>query len=131
MKTFYFLICLIFMGTLLNAQQFSTQFYFTDTLGNQDTVTVGFNPGATRGVDIAFGEVDMQDVPFSNGLEVRTAQFSENALGCEPNNGPFSNNIDNGGLMIKNGEADIVGGCLLYTSPSPRDLSTSRMPSSA
>ena len=29
---------------------------------------------------------------------------------------------------------DVVGpptGCLLYTSPSPRDLSTSRMPSSA
>ena len=25
----------------------------------------------------------------------------------------------------------IVDGCLLYTSPSPRDLSTSRMPSSA
>ena len=25
----------------------------------------------------------------------------------------------------------IVGSCLLYTSPSPRDLSTSRMPSSA
>ena len=24
-----------------------------------------------------------------------------------------------------------LGGCLLYTSPSPRDLSTSRMPSSA
>ena len=26
---------------------------------------------------------------------------------------------------------DLVGNCLLYTSPSPRDLSTSRMPSSA
>ena len=26
---------------------------------------------------------------------------------------------------------DYVEGCLLYTSPSPRDLSTSRMPSSA
>ena len=25
----------------------------------------------------------------------------------------------------------IIGSCLLYTSPSPRDLSTSRMPSSA
>jgi len=25
----------------------------------------------------------------------------------------------------------LVGDCLLYTSPSPRDLSTSRMPSSA
>ena len=29
------------------------------------------------------------------------------------------------------GEAECVIGCLLYTSPSPRDLSTSRMPSSA
>ena len=29
------------------------------------------------------------------------------------------------------GKVDIVIGCLLYTSPSPRDLSTSRMPSSA
>ena len=27
--------------------------------------------------------------------------------------------------------AGLVKGCLLYTSPSPRDLSTSRMPSSA
>jgi len=26
---------------------------------------------------------------------------------------------------------EMVAGCLLYTSPSPRDLSTSRMPSSA
>ena len=26
---------------------------------------------------------------------------------------------------------DLMCGCLLYTSPSPRDLSTSRMPSSA
>ena len=26
---------------------------------------------------------------------------------------------------------DTLQGCLLYTSPSPRDLSTSRMPSSA
>ena len=28
-------------------------------------------------------------------------------------------------------EIKALGGCLLYTSPSPRDLSTSRMPSSA
>ena len=28
-------------------------------------------------------------------------------------------------------EAPLRRGCLLYTSPSPRDLSTSRMPSSA
>ena len=35
--------------------------------------------------------------------------------------------------LISSGEGpwQWVGGCLLYTSPSPRDLSTSRMPSSA
>ena len=35
-------------------------------------------------------------------------------------------------LMIinKSGKTNSIG-CLLYTSPSPRDLSTSRMPSSA
>ena len=32
---------------------------------------------------------------------------------------------------IKSLGTDIIWFCLLYTSPSPRDLSTSRMPSSA
>ena len=32
---------------------------------------------------------------------------------------------------LANAEAITLSGCLLYTSPSPRDLSTSRMPSSA
>ena len=37
------------------------------------------------------------------------------------------------GLVIYNPKnlAERIKGCLLYTSPSPRDLSTSRMPSSA
>ena len=34
-------------------------------------------------------------------------------------------------LMIANPDIKMVLCCLLYTSPSPRDLSTSRMPSSA
>ena len=35
--------------------------------------------------------------------------------------------------VVEMGENNIIGAytCLLYTSPSPRDLSTSRMPSSA
>ena len=32
---------------------------------------------------------------------------------------------------LKTENERIVNSCLLYTSPSPRDLSTSRMPSSA
>jgi len=34
-------------------------------------------------------------------------------------------------VAITKGGERLVGLCLLYTSPSPRDLSTSRMPSSA
>ena len=37
--------------------------------------------------------------------------------------------LKNGGRLVK--EFPHIPGCLLYTSPSPRDLSTSRMPSSA
>ena len=33
--------------------------------------------------------------------------------------------------VIGHAKKDLKKGCLLYTSPSPRDLSTSRMPSSA
>ena len=33
--------------------------------------------------------------------------------------------------MLEDDDEDIPITCLLYTSPSPRDLSTSRMPSSA
>ena len=38
---------------------------------------------------------------------------------------------DSADLTIQGTVADINATCLLYTSPSPRDLSTSRMPSSA
>ena len=34
-------------------------------------------------------------------------------------------------LEVAVGNAKVNASCLLYTSPSPRDLSTSRMPSSA
>ena len=35
------------------------------------------------------------------------------------------------GKALKKSTMELGGDCLLYTSPSPRDLSTSRMPSSA
>ena len=41
--------------------------------------------------------------------------------------------FQNGKINLLKAEsiADLISSCLLYTSPSPRDLSTSRMPSSA
>ena len=34
-------------------------------------------------------------------------------------------------ILLSSLQGTAITGCLLYTSPSPRDLSTSRMPSSA
>ena len=45
--------------------------------------------------------------------------------------GTSTDTIDRCQLLVKAGVDAIVVDCLLYTSPSPRDLSTSRMPSSA
>ena len=62
----------------------------------------------------------------------RKASFLQE-WGCELTKGNFLNSSD-----IKYALQDIevvidaaTSSCLLYTSPSPRDLSTSRMPSSA
>ena len=39
---------------------------------------------------------------------------------------------DTGEFVLSDGRtSEVIDTCLLYTSPSPRDLSTSRMPSSA
>ena len=49
---------------------------------------------------------------------------------CLPNSNDFF--VNGSGLHFSSIKAsDMVLVCLLYTSPSPRDLSTSRMPSSA
>ena len=71
-----------------------------------------------------YGYSDSKDV--SNLGMMGDGQFQIFADQCITIAGGAS--VDGGGLCIK-----IVGtrGCLLYTSPSPRDLSTSRMPSSA
>ena len=55
------------------------------------------------------------------------------------NGGDWADDLRNrpgGGVVVEAGKLDApacveVSNCLLYTSPSPRDLSTSRMPSSA
>ena len=43
----------------------------------------------------------------------------------------YNTEMEKNGWKSKNREKQNIYACLLYTSPSPRDLSTSRMPSSA
>ena len=64
------------------------------------------------------------------GLSLLSSEFSSETRGP-----PFSSlpgvSTESGSLLPRNGYISRSRTCLLYTSPSPRDLSTSRMPSSA
>ena len=62
-------------------------------------------------------------------LPLRTFQDTENAVFISY--GRFMSKIVNLGWRYSKFKVEVPLGCLLYTSPSPRDLSTSRMPSSA
>jgi len=59
--------------------------------------------------------------PVSAAAQFRVPQFGVAASVALPAGGAYDNGFKVGWQGI----------CLLYTSPSPRDLSTSRMPSSA
>ena len=48
-----------------------------------------------------------------------------------PDSAGIPKNIEKDILIAPFNDIDFINSCLLYTSPSPRDLSTSRMPSSA
>ena len=43
----------------------------------------------------------------------------------------FLNSVENGEVLKVEIQGNNIKGCLLYTSPSPRDATLSRMPSSA
>ena len=63
------------------------------------------------------GEIALRVIKTCKALGIKTvAVFSDE---------------DRNSLHVKNATESYYIGCLLYTSPSPRDLSTSRMPSSA
>ena len=67
--------------------------------------------------------------------EDRAQEFNMSALAVMKKHGVHINDlyslIGKDRLKYQRGEDDVHYTCLLYTSPSPRDLSTSRMPSSA
>ena len=69
-------------------------------------------PSTTKPADLVESEHELDTI---DGLEVL---YIGHSFGQ-----PFARNLE--------AAAELAGVCLLYTSPSPRDLSTSRMPSSA
>ena len=69
---------------------------------------------------------DTDPAPVVDGSsedDLLSAVLSETLNGAEGDDTLIAEDTSDGAVLN--------GGCLLYTSPSPRDLSTSRMPSSA
>ena len=64
----------LFLTTLsfsVNGQQFSFQMYFTDAIGNKDTITLGYDLTATDSIDLSFNEINIISVPLDTSIDVR------------------------------------------------------------
>ena len=107
-----------------------------NALLERDRVIVTPYPGTTR--DVVEEVVNIAGVPVRLQLERPSGEPGEDRRVQGPVRG---RRTDNGGghppvrrrwhVVFRRGDLRGVRPCLLYTSPSPRDLSTSRMPSSA
>ena len=84
-------------------------------------------------------DTDTDDGGTQDGTEVLSMVMSDPSAGNgadDPDADPDNDGLTNAqeailGTDPNDSDTDGDGVCLLYTSPSPRDLSTSRMPSSA
>ena len=102
------------MTTIDEAKNMRSGINVEGTVERKEEVrTVNTKAGSTVDVANAF--------LVDNGMEIKITLWAEDA-----------NNIQNGDrIKIENGYTNEFKGCLLYTSPSPRDGLLSRMPSSA
>eukprot|EP00831_Metopus_contortus_P033277 TRINITY_DN26707_c0_g1_i1.p2 TRINITY_DN26707_c0_g1~~TRINITY_DN26707_c0_g1_i1.p2 ORF type:complete len:102 (-),score=27.60 TRINITY_DN26707_c0_g1_i1:145-450(-) len=96
-------------------------------------------PRSTQGVSSAASDVYKRQVSTQSTWVLRTVR-KKPIIPCKQNETKagfeirktFSSRIFSASSSVKMGTSEQdKSSCLLYTSPSPRDLSTSRMPSSA
>ena len=109
----------VFLGDYLDNtdDQQITQFEFNPTTNE---VYIGLEDG---GVDT----LDLAALNYAGSDDQLITEFGFNTA----TNEVYIALEDGGQDTINLSSLDNTGSCLLYTSPSPRDLSTSRMPSSA
>jgi hypothetical protein len=60
-----------FACCLVHAQQFSFPLYFSDAVGNRDTIVIGYDNAATDSIDSLFQEINIINTPLDTGLDVR------------------------------------------------------------
>ena len=134
---------------------------FAGTVGETQTITIGINNDAIvegdetftvllSGVDTSTGtgtpfadnaDIDASDTGTGTIINTDTADLTVGDATVDEEAGTitFAVTLDNpveGGFSVDYGTLDVTTEsgdftCLLYTSPSPRDATLSRMPSSA
>jgi len=72
-----FLIVMLFTPLTFWGQEFSFSMYFEDAIGNKDTLILGYDPAATDGINLQFGEENIIFEPFIKDLDVRAGKSIE------------------------------------------------------
>ena len=102
---------------------------------NNDGRIINFSQGGNQKFNIGLKNSGA-DLAFNSGTSegterLRITSDGKIGIGSDAPHRPLSITTSDATVHLFNGNGGIYMGCLLYTSPSPRDLSTSRMPSSA
>ena len=87
-----------------------------------------FNAALENAIEVLGGEMMMEFESIEDRYKGACVRFGDSIMSFISSDDPesfISKHVEKYGNSIQH------IGCLLYTSPSPRDLSTSRMPSSA
>lgn len=61
----------------INAQQFSFDIYLSDSNGNSDTITLGYDANATDSIDLQFSEVNIVNNPWDSIFDARISPLSQ------------------------------------------------------
>ncbi|MBK7094561.1 MAG: T9SS type A sorting domain-containing protein [Saprospiraceae bacterium] len=83
MKKILFIIGLNLMFGIYNricSQEFRFDLFFEDSAGHRDTIILGYDIQATKGIDTLFGEINIIDQPRNNEFDVRISDEWENRL---------------------------------------------------
>ncbi|MCC7026240.1 MAG: T9SS type A sorting domain-containing protein [Saprospiraceae bacterium] len=72
----FFIIIPYFLFSQQREPSFLTTFYFSNAVGNQDSMEIGFDLDAQRGLNIDFGEV-IDRSPFDSIFDVRAVNYYE------------------------------------------------------
>ena len=120
---------------LVRKDHFRASKAMQNRLANFDNIEVLFN----HEIEEVIGESIVEGIKIKNNLNSEVSILKITglfiAIGHTPNTDIFKGlvEMDDGGYIItdKASTKTNIHGCLLYTSPSPRDRQKSRMPSSA